>query len=127
MYTLPRIDVQLSGTLQSLPGSQILANYTATNAVVAPSLGRNLAGGANNVTVNLVAPGTMFGERVNQLDLRIGKVLRFGRTRTTASIDLYNAFNANPVLTQSAAYATWPRPQSILNARFAKFVLQVDF
>jgi hypothetical protein len=126
-YTVPRIDVQLSGTFQSIPGRQILANYTATNAVVAPSLGRNLSGGANNVTVGLVAPGTMYGERLNQLDLRFGKILKFGRTRATASIDLYNALNASPVLTQSAAFATWLRPQSILNARFAKVVMQLDF
>jgi hypothetical protein len=126
-YTVPRIDVQVSGTFQSLPGPQILANYVATNAVVAPSLGRTLAGGANNVTVNLVAPGTMYGERLNQLDLRFGKILRFGRIRTTANLDLYNALNANPVLTLSPAFATWQRPQSILNPRFAKLVMQVDF
>jgi hypothetical protein len=126
-YRVPRIDVQLSGTFQSLPGPPILANYVATNAVVSPSLGRNLAGGANNVTVGLVAPGTMYGNRINQLDLRFGKILSIGRIRTTANLDLYNALNANPVLTLSPAFATWQHPQSILNPRFAKIVLQVDF
>ena len=38
-----------------------------------------------------------------------------------------NALNANPVLTESAAFATWLRPQNILNARFAKVVVQLDF
>ena len=127
MYTVPRIDVLVSGTFQNTPGPLIAANYVATNAIVAPSLGRNLAGGANNVTVNLVAPGTMYGERLKQLDLRVGKILRFGRTRATANFDVYNAFNASSVLTQNDAFATWQQPQSILLARFAKISVQIDF
>jgi hypothetical protein len=95
--------------------------------VVSPSLGRNLAGGAANVTVSLVQPGSLHGSRLNQVDLRFGKILKFGRTRSTLSLDLYNLLNSSPVLTQSNAYATWQVPQSILNARFAKLNVQVDF
>ena len=43
-YRIPRIDVQVSATFQSLPGPEIQANFVATNAIVSPSLGRNLAG-----------------------------------------------------------------------------------
>jgi hypothetical protein len=125
-YTIPRIDVLASATFQSLPGPAILANYTATNAVVAPSLGRNLSGGAN-VTVNLVEPNTMYGERLNQLDVRFGKLFRYGRLRTTTSVDLYNALNANPVTQQNNAFASWQQPQRILTARFARLSLRVDF
>ena len=60
----------------------LAANYAAPNSVVAPSLGRNLSGNAANVTVNLVAPGTMYGDRINQLDVRVAKTLRYGRSRT---------------------------------------------
>jgi hypothetical protein len=126
-YLVPRVGVQIAATVQSLPGPQVLANYTATNAVVAPSLGRPLSGGAANVVVGIVEPGTMYGERLNQLDLRIGRPLTFGRVRARPSIDVYNVFNANPVLTESAAYASWRRPQSILGPRFLELVLQVDF
>src|SRR6185436_8838089 len=80
-YLVPKIDVQIAGTLQNLPGKQIPAYYVATNAVVAPSLGRNLSGNAANVTVNIVEPGTMYSERLNQLDLRFGKALTLGRVR----------------------------------------------
>jgi hypothetical protein len=59
--------------------------------------------------------------------LRLAKILRVARVRTTASLDLYNLFNADAVLTESNAFATWQRPQSILNPRWAKVVLQVDF
>src|SRR5262245_59131153 len=41
-YPLPG-DFMVSGILQNLPGTPIGANYTATNAQIAPSLGRNLA------------------------------------------------------------------------------------
>jgi hypothetical protein len=126
-YTVPRVDVQLTATLQNMPGPEILANYTATNAVVAPSLGRNLSGSANNITVNVVSPGTTYGERMNQVDLRIGKILKFNRTRLTASLDVYNALNASTVLRLNNAFATWQRPQEILQARFAKVVVQLDF
>jgi hypothetical protein len=39
-YSVRRIGVQISGTLQNLPGPVINATYVASNALVAPSLGR---------------------------------------------------------------------------------------
>jgi hypothetical protein len=126
-YTIPRVELQVSGTLQSIPGPEIAANFTATNAIITPSLGRALAGAAANVSVNLVEPGTMFGERLNQLDIRVGKILRFGGRRATVNLDIYNALNVDTVLTLNNAYATWLRPQSIILARFAKLGLQLDF
>ncbi len=80
-YTIPKIDVQVSGTFQSKPGAQLAANFIVSNAVAAASLGRPLSGGAANVTVNLVEPGALYGDRINQLDFRVAKILRFGRTR----------------------------------------------
>ncbi|HEY3161363.1 MAG TPA: carboxypeptidase regulatory-like domain-containing protein [Vicinamibacterales bacterium] len=127
-YMVPKVELQVSGTLQSLPGPEIFANYVATNAQVVPALGRNLAAGPGaTVTVNLVKPGTMYGSRLNQLDLRIGRALHVGRTRTTLNLDVYNALNVDTVLTMSNAYATWQRPQTIILARFAKLGLQFDF
>src|SRR6185503_1472383 len=111
-YTVPRIGAQVAATMQSLPGPEVRANYTATNAVVMPSLGRPLSGGAANVSVGILEPGRTYGERMNELDLRIGRPFNFGTVRARPSIDIYNVFNANPVLTESTAFATWRRPQS---------------
>jgi hypothetical protein len=126
-YTIPRIDVQLAATFQSFPGPEIAANYNAPNSVVIPSLGRPLSGGAANVTVNLVEPGSMYGERTNQLDFRVAKTLRAGRTRTTLNLDIFNALNSSAVQTQNNNFAVWQTPTSIIMARFVRISAQFDF
>ena len=126
-YTVPRLDVLVSGTFRSVPGPEIYANYVATNAVIAPSLGRSLSGGVANLPVTIAEPGKIYGERLNQVDMRVGKILRFGRTKTSLNLDIYNLFNVNTVLTVNNAFATWQRPTSILLARFAKIGMQFDF
>ncbi len=127
-YTIPRIDVLVSGTLQNLPGPPILANYNLPTAIAAQTLGRPLSGGAANVSVALINPNTVSGDRLNQVDFRVGKVLRSGRTRTTASIDFYNALNVSTILAQNNTFgAAWRQPTTIMPARFAKVTLQFDF
>lgn len=127
-YTLPKVGVQLSATFQSKPGAQLAATYNVPNALVAPSLGRSLSGGAANIAVNLVEPGTLFGDRINQLDLRVAKILRFGQSRTQIAFDVYNATNASAVQTYNQTYgAAWLTPTLVLPARFAKISAQVDF
>jgi len=129
VYTVPRIDVQVSGTYQSVPGPLILANFNASNAYLAvnSTLGRPLAGGAPNITVNLQDPGALYGERLHQLDLRFAKVFRFGARRATINIDLYNALNADTVLTVNNAFAVWQRPTLNVQARFVTVGGQIDF
>ena len=75
----------------------------------------------------LVSPGTMYGERSNQVDVRIGKIFRLNRLRTAVNFDLYNALNSNPVLTQNNNFAAWQVPLSVLAARLVKFSVQLDF
>ena len=89
------------------PGPEITAQYTAANALVAPSLGRSLSGNAANVTVGLVSPFSLSGEQSNQVDLRFGKTLRIDRARATLNFDLFNPFNASPVLAQNNNFGAW--------------------
>jgi hypothetical protein len=127
-FLVPRVDVLFSATFQSAPGPVLAANFNVPNAVVAPSLGRPLSGGAANVTVNLVKPGDLYGDRTNQLDLRFAKVLNFGRTRSNVAVDLYNAMNANPVTAYNQTFgARWLTPTQIMPARFVKLSFQVDW
>jgi hypothetical protein len=126
-YTIPKIDIAIAGMFQSLPGTRVLANFVAPNSLVQPSLGRPLSGGAANVTVNIVEPGAEYTEQANQFDVRFSKIFRFGGTRAQVNFDLYNIFNANPVLTVNNAYASWLTPQSIMDARLFRISGQFDF
>jgi hypothetical protein len=105
----------------------VIGNLVATNALVQSSLGRPLAGGAANMTVDVLPPGAMYGDRRNQFDLRLGKVLRFGRTRTKVNLDINNVFNSNAVLTENPSFAVFRQPASILPARIARLGVQIDF
>jgi hypothetical protein len=127
-YTVPKLDLELSGTFQSNPGPQLAANDVIPTAVVAPALGRSLSGNAPNVTVNLIQPGTLYGNRINQLDLRVGKNLTFGRMRTLIALDLFNVLNSAAVLTYNQTFGpAWLTPTSVLAARFAKISAQINF
>jgi hypothetical protein len=134
-YTIPKIDVLLSGVMTSSPGVPLSANWTVSSAVVAQTLGRPLAAGAaSNITVNLLSPGQMYSDRVNELDLRIGKPLRFGRTRLNVAVDLLNALNSNTILVPNQAFipgGAWLAPTGtqtpVMTARTAKFTVQYDF
>ena len=130
-YTIPRFDVQVAGTFTSSPGVPLEANWVVSNAVARQSLGRDLGAGANsNVTVNLLAPDQMRSDRVNELDFRVGKILRFGSKRANLALDLYNALNLDTVLTYNQTYVPggqWLVPNSVLTARTARITVQYDF
>ena len=62
-------------------------------------LGRPLSTGT--VDVNVIEPGTEFGERANLFDLRFTKIFNFGPARFRAMFDLYNAFNNNAAVVEN--------------------------
>jgi hypothetical protein len=148
-YTLPKVDVQLAVTFRSVPGltntggngsggvqpSGLQANFVATNAYLAANsnLGRLLTGtttATQNTSLQIINPDTVYLDRDNQVDFRVGKVLRWKGTRSTVNLDLYNMFNASTVLTANPAYAltsnVWQAPTSITNPRLAKISLTLD-
>jgi hypothetical protein len=126
-YLVPRIDVNVAATVQSTPGPVLSANRTYQSSEIQPSLGRPLSAGAANATINMLLPGDMYGDRVNQFDVRIGKTIRFAGRRASVNLDVYNLFNANPVMQENAAYAVWRTPQRIMDARLFKISGQFDF
>lgn len=131
-YTIPRVDVQVSGTWASIPGGPLAANFVANNAWIAlgpQPLNRNLSG-ATNVTVNLIEPFTLFADRRNNIDFRVAKILRYGRTRTLVGVDVYNLTNTDVVTGYNETFVpngSWLRPTAIQPARYARISAQVDF
>jgi len=144
-YTLPKVDVLISGILRSQANTEPLtietgvatngvglaANYTVTADILAANGQTPFAPGIITQTVNLVPPSSLFGDRVNSVDMRFGKILRFHRTRANVAMDLYNLFNSNVGTAFNQGYgtdgATWLRPTAVLNPRFARFNVTFDF
>jgi len=129
-FTVPRVELLVSAVFQSKPGPLLAANYAVPNAVIAARLGRNLSANAANMVVNLVEPGTMYGDRINQFDLRIGRQFRTGDARTTIGLEVYNALNSSAVLAYNNTYVPqgpWLQPLSIMTPRYLKLTGQIDF
>jgi hypothetical protein len=131
-YTIPRIDVQISGTFQNLPGAVVAAN--ANVAAATTTLGRRFSSDlpaplpAFGRFFNIVDAGDLYVERLNQIDFRVSKILRFGSTRTNVNFDLFNLLNSNAVIAENFTYgAAWRRPQTILLPRLFKLSAQFDF
>jgi len=123
-YVIPKIDVQVSGTLQNLPGAFVEsnANYGVIPGVAGPGPFVPFK------TFQIVESGELYIERLNQLDLRVAKVFRVGSTRTNLNFDFYNVLNANSVIGENFTYGpTWRQPTSILIPRLFKIGVQFDF
>ena len=116
-YVIPKVDVQLSAAYTGKAGIQVsgfgtpagvggalAANYGVPNSLIAPQLGRPLSGGAANATVNLVVPGVLYGDRVHEVDMRFGKILRFGKTRANVGVDIYNLLNSDAILSYNQSF-----------------------
>jgi hypothetical protein len=132
VYALPW-QVQASVSFQHFPGITQSANIVANNALISPSLGRNLSAGPTaTVVVNVQPTQLAWEERTNQTDVRFIKAMRVSGLRLQGIFDIYNAFNARPVLALNSRYSgttggAWLTPTATLIGRLIKFGVQVDF
>ena len=73
-------------------------------------------------------PGTMFLDRVNQVDVAVSRDFRFGRARVRPQFDFFNAFNSNAVTQVNTSFGpSLLQPQSILNPRLIRFNVRVSY
>jgi len=139
-YTVPKVDVLVSGTVRSQPPLQVASTvWNVPNSVVLSLLGRLPPGGllTGTTPVQLVDNGDnrlYVDNWRTQIDMRFAKVLRFGKTRTDIGVDLYNLLNSNYANTYETTYSytqpnggTWLNPTSILAPRFARFNVTINY
>jgi hypothetical protein len=145
-YTMPKVDVLISGTFRSLPyagsefpsiqsqslSGQVLA-FNIPGVINTTSLNRGFGSGQPVEFLNLVEPGKLYGDRLNAVDLRFGKIFKYGRNRANVTLDVYNLFNSNTTevyqrsYTPPGARSAYLNPLSIMSARFFKITAQLDF
>jgi hypothetical protein len=138
VYPLPW-DIKTSAIYQNKPGFPLRATYVATNAEIRPSLGRHLASCPTqtaatcnqNVTIELMPPHTVYGERITQLDLRFSRFFPIGRTRLQGNFDIYNISNSSTVLNEQTRYSlannAWRNVIQVMGGRLLKFSAQLTF
>ena len=123
-YTFPS-DIVLSGAFFSRRGTERLTVITIPASVAAAALGRPPTEDA--ISVNVVSPGSFYGDRLNQFDLRVAKLLDFGGANLRASFDIYNVFNANAVGRERYTLSSFLQPLGVQPGRLAKVTAQFNF
>jgi hypothetical protein len=143
--------VLVSGTFKSVPypgnefpsvqsqslGGQVLV-LNIPGVVNTSGLNRPFSSGNVVQFLNIVEPGKSYGDRLSSIDLRFGKILRYGNTRSMINFDVYNLFNSNktevfqrsysaPTAPGATPRSTYLDPLSIMSARFFKISAQFDF
>jgi hypothetical protein len=147
-YTVPKIDVLVSAIVRSQanvqPGADVatngasrLANFLMDANQFQALTGRSLRTGVTTEQVQLLLPGQIYGDRVNNIDMRFAKIIRFGRTRSDIGLDLNNLFNTNYATGYNTQYAfspgnalqdgTWGNPTSIYSPRFVRINYTLNF
>jgi hypothetical protein len=133
-YPLPH-DFFVSLVFQNISGPQITASYAASNAVILPSLGRNLAACRTQVTctstapVPLIVPQTQFEDRYTRLDLRVSKRVQVTqRVRLTGNFNVYNLLNGSAIQVENTNYGRlWLQPSLIEDGRMVQFSGMLTF
>ena len=120
-YPLP-FDIQVGANFQTSPGGERGIGYQVTRSIV-PTLTQT------SVTVQLNEPGTLFNDRINQLDFTIGRNFRFGRTaQVRPELAVFNVLNANPVLNVTNTFGpAFDRVNAILEPRLVRLGLTLRF
>jgi hypothetical protein len=154
-YTIPKIDVLVSGTIRSQPQVALAANLNLPNTTSSPAcapnpsqcltvqslLGRLPTGTVSNGTTTIALLDNdhrlYSGERRTQVDMRFAKILRFGSTRADIGVDVGNLLNTNYAtgwedtyqysIGNAAQGGSWNNPETVYTPRFVRLNFTVNF
>jgi hypothetical protein len=140
-YTIPKVDILVSGTVRSQPPLERTASWVVPNTVIQAATGRLPPGGAatGNTTIDILdSDHRLYADsRRTQVDMRFAKIFRFADKRADIGVDLGNLLNTNYTTTYENTYqfsvgnsalgGTWNNPTAIYAPRFVRWNLTVDF
>ncbi|HUR33826.1 MAG TPA: carboxypeptidase regulatory-like domain-containing protein [Vicinamibacterales bacterium] len=113
--------VRAAATLQSYAGNPLAVNWT-------PAAGLFPGGRTQSVTVPLIAPGTKYMDRWNQVDMSVGKTFTIGSLKFDGTLDAFNVLNSGVVLNQNQAFgSSLDVPTEILQPRLLRLSAQFKF
>ena len=144
-------DMAFSFVFQSIPGERRFSDFAVARQIdfVEQQLGHELletgltvplfpsgigfwtdARGGTLTTSRYIDNSVHYEPQVNQFDVRLTKILRFGGGLIRANFDVFNIFNANSVTRVVDTYTdpgTFPRVTGIMNGRLFKFGATFDW
>jgi Carboxypeptidase regulatory-like domain len=133
-YPMP-LGLEVSGTFQSYPGTlnygsgsggRVAQPWLNVQYRISPKVVPGL--NQSRETIPLVAPGTKFLDRLNQLDLRVAKKFPFGPGNWQVQLDVFNVLNAStPVAAVETYGSSLDSPTQILLGRLFSIGAQVHF
>jgi len=136
-YTLPWSDVQLNAAFQSYPGAPLPTrwNISRTTRYAADCKGPCTPGALvipsltpASYLVDLVAPGTAYYARQNQLDFGVRKIFRIRKVQYSGQLDLFNLTNSSYIKSQNNTIGpSLGQPTSILQPRLLRIAIQARF
>jgi hypothetical protein len=113
--------VRMGVNFQSKPGTERPITYQVVRAIL-PTLTQT------SVTVRLNEPGSDYTDIVNQLDVTLSKVITLDRLRVRPEVAIFNALNANPVISQTNVYGpSLGNVLTILTPRTIRLGVNLDF
>lgn len=113
--------VRLGASFQSRPGNERIVTYAVVRSIL-PTLTQT------SVNVRLNEPGSLYNDRVNQLDVTLSKSFRGHGVELRPELAIFNALNANPVITQTNTYGpSLGNAITVLNPRMLRVGLNIEF
>jgi hypothetical protein len=102
----------------------------AYQAAAAAQIGRPLTS-TGPLTINLRAPGSLYSDRIRQLDFTVKKILPIAGNRLTVGLDIANVMNNNVTLAFNPTFVTntpgWNAPASYMNPRVFRLNAEYSF